>query len=146
MGQVFLSQVADRYRDGSLNSLIAKASRKLFVYGLALSLFACFVLAPIMPLLFGKQWEPAKQIIPLLVPLFIGQLVVSPLSNAFTGSEKMRLGLVFQCMLMALRLIPLLLAVSFASFHECILIYAAFSGLGYFLYLAGIQKYAMKSS
>lgn len=146
VGQVILGQVADRYRDGSLNALIAKASRKLFIYGLALSLLSCFVLAPIMPFLFGQEWEPAKQIIPLLVPLFLGQLVASPLSNAFTGSQKMRLGLVFQCMLMALRIIPLLLAVPFTSFHQSTLVYSAFSGLGYFLYLVGIQKYATKSS
>lgn len=146
VGQVFLSQAADRYRDGSLNALITKASRKLFIYGLAVSLFSCFVLSPIMPILFGREWEPAKQIIPLLVPLFLGQLVVSPLSNAFIGSQKMRLGLVFQCMLMALRIIPLMLVVSFASFHQSILVYTVFSSLGYFLYLAGIQKYVAKSN
>ena len=146
VGQVFLSQVSDRYRNGSLDTLIAKASRKLFVYGLLISLLACFVLAPTMPLVFGKEWEPAKQIIPLLVPLFLGQLVVSPLSNAFVGAQKMNLGLVFQCALMALRIIPLLLAASFVSFHQAILIYSACSGLGYSLYLAGIQKYVAKAS
>jgi len=49
-------------------------------------------------------------------------------------------------MLMALRIIPLLLAVPFASFHQSILVYSTFSGLGYFFYLAGIQKYVAKSS
>jgi O-antigen/teichoic acid export membrane protein len=142
VGQVFLSQAAERYRTGTLLELIQQASRKLFLYGLAVAALACLVLAPLMPALFGKEWEPTRQIIPLLIPLFLGQLVVSPLSNAFIGSEAMRLGLVFQLALTAIRIIPLLLFSFSRPFEFVLLIYAGTAGAGYFLYLIGIKHFA----
>jgi O-antigen/teichoic acid export membrane protein len=139
VGQVFLSQAAERYRTGTLPDLIQQASRKLFLYGLAVAALASLVLAPLMPVLFGKEWEPTRQIIPLLIPLFLGQLVVSPLSNAFTGSEKMRLGLFFQAAFMSIRIIPLLLFSFSRPFEFVLMIYTSAAGIGYFLYFIGIR-------
>lgn len=141
VGQVFLSQVAYRYRAGTLPQLIQQASRKLLLYGLVAACGASFVLAPLMPFLFGQRWEPTIWIIPLLTPLFLGQLVVSPLSNAFTGAQKMRIGLVFQVLLMALRLAPLLFLPFCQSFYFALGTYSLMAGLGYVLYLIGIQRF-----
>ena len=141
VGQVFLSQVAEQYRAGTLQQLLRRASRKLLLYGLGAAIVVLFMLAPLIPLLFGQEWEPTKQIIPLLIPLFLGQLVVSPLSNAFTGSQKMRMGLIFQTTLMFIRLAPLFLFAFSASFYFTLTTYSLAAALGYAIYLLSIDRF-----
>ena len=111
VGKVFLSQAADRHRAGMLAPLVRQASQKLMIYGLIISLLVSLILAPMMPLLFGVEWSPTRWIIPLLCPLFIGQLMVSPLSMAFVVSERNQSGLHAQVLLITLRLLPLTIAV-----------------------------------
>lgn len=143
VGQVFLSQVAERYRAGTLRQLVRQASRKLFLYGLVAASAVLLILVPLMPLLFGQEWEPTKRIIPLLIPLFLGQLVVSPLSNAFTGSQKMRMGLIFQSLLMIVRLLPLFLFAFSTSFDFAVAAYSLAAALGYLFYLVSIDRFVV---
>jgi O-antigen/teichoic acid export membrane protein len=138
VGQVFLSQAADRYRAGTLPALVRKASRKLLLYGLIVATVACLGLAPLMPAIFGQDWEPTRLIIPLLVPLFMGQLVVSPISRTLWATQQVRLQLILQTLLLSIKTIPLVLIVFFtakASFLLLIAIYSASSAVGYFLFL-----------
>ncbi len=141
VGQVFLSQVAEQYRAGSLQQLVRRASRRLLLYGLGAVIVVMFVMAPLIPLLFGQEWEPTKRIMALLIPAFLGQLVVSPLSNAFTGSQKMRMGLIFQFTLMAIRLAPLFLFSFSTSFYFTLTAYSLATALGYAVYLLGIDRF-----
>ncbi len=142
VGQVFLSQAADCYRAGTLQVLIHKATRKLLLYGVAAALLACLGLAPLMPLIFGQEWELTRWIIPLLVPLFLGQLVVSPLSMVFVAIQQNKLGLGAQITLMSVRLLPLI-AISFiqqALFMEIVFSYSLAASLGYLLYYKMMVK------
>lgn len=137
VGQVFLSQAADCYRAGTLPALISKASRKLLLYGVAAASVACLVLAPLMPVIFGQEWEPTRWIIPLLVPLFLGQIVVRPISTTLWATQQVRLQLFLQTLLLFIRIIPLAAIVFFAakmSFLAAIAIYSALASIGYFLY------------
>ncbi len=143
VGQVFLSQVAERYRAGTLQQLVRQASLKLLLYGLVAASVVLLFLVPLMPLLFGQEWEPTKRIIPLLIPLFLGQLVVSPLSNAFTGSQKMRMGLMFQSLLMTMRLLPLFLFAFSTSFDFVLAAYSLTAALGYLIYLVSIDRFVL---
>ena len=111
VGQVFLSQAAECYREGSLLALIRRASRKLFLYGLVVAIAATFVAAPLMPLLFGQQWEPTRSIIPILLPLFLGKIVVSPISMAFIATQANKSELIAQACL------ALLIALSLSVGH-----------------------------
>ena len=137
VGQVFLSQAADRYRAGTLPALIWKASRKLLAYGLVTAAGASVIVAPLMPAIFGVEWAPTRWMIPLLTPLFLGQLIVSPLSMAFVAAEKNSAGLIAQTALMGIRLAPLLIFITFfnVNFSTAILLYAGTAFLGYLSYL-----------
>jgi O-antigen/teichoic acid export membrane protein len=107
VGQVFLSQAADRYRAGTLPELIRKTSRKLLLYGLAAATVACLGLAPLMPVIFGAQWEPTRSIIPILIPLFLGQLTISPLSMALIASQANKADMLAQLCLAMVRIFSL---------------------------------------
>jgi len=134
---VFLSQAADRYRAGTLPALIWKASRKLLAYGLVTAAGASVIVAPLMPVIFGREWEPTRWIIPLLTPLFLGQLIVSPLSMAFVAAEKNSAGLIAQTALMGIRLAPLLASIALfrVDYSAAIAIYSGAALLGYLTYL-----------
>ena len=138
VGKVFLSQAADRHRAGMLAPLVRQASQKFMIYGLIISLLVSLILAPMMPLLFGVEWSPTQWIIPLLCPLFIGQLMVSPLSMAFVVSERNQSGLHAQVLLITLRLLPLTIAVRLGqpNFAEALIVYSFSALVGYLVYLA----------
>ena len=136
VGQVFLSQAADRYRTGTLARLVRQASQKLLVYGLIIALVAWLIVAPMMPILFGDEWSPTRWIIPVLCPLFLGQLIVSPLCMAFVAAEKNNYGLAGQLCLAIIRLGPLLLITSIHTidFSLALIIYSLSSSVGYLVY------------
>lgn len=95
------------------------------------------IVAPLMPAIFGSEWEPTRWIIPLLTPLFLGQLIVSPLSMAFVAAEKNSTGLIAQSALMGIRLAPLLAIITFfrVDFSAATAIYSGAALLGYLTYL-----------
>jgi len=142
VGQVFLSQAADRYRAGTLPALISKASRKLLAYGLVTAAGASVIVAPLMPAIFGVEWAPTRWIIPLLTPLFLGQLIVSPLSMAFVAAEKSKLAFYSQALLAIVRLTPLIIATSVwrQSFNVTLFVYSFSALMGYLSYLFVLQS------
>ena len=142
VGQVFLSQAADRYRAGTLPALIRQASRKLLAYGMVIAAGATVIVAPLMPAIFGSEWEPTRWIIPLLTPLFLGQLIVSPLSMAFVAAEKTKLGFYSQALLVIVRLTPLIIATSVwrQSFNVTLFVYSFSALMGYLSYLFVLQS------
>ena len=137
VAQVFLSQAAERYRTGMLKQLVKQASQKLMLYGLIVVILACLVVAPMMPLVFGHEWNPTRWIIPLLCPLFLGQLIVSPLSMAFLAAERNRSELCAQSLLIAIRILPLIVATSLVrvNFTDALSIYSISAFVGYLAYL-----------
>ena len=142
VGQVFLSQAVDRYRAGTLSALICKASQRLLIYGLAISTLASLIFAPLMPLIFGQQWEPTRWIIPLLIPLFLGQFIVSPVSTSLCASQQMSIQLYLQSLLFVVRIVPLAIAVAFddVQFMLALAVYSVSAMLGYSLYFTGLLR------
>ena len=142
VGQVFLGQAADRYRAGTLPALISKASQKLLAYGLVIAVGASVIVAPLMPAIFGVEWAPTRWMIPLLTPLFLGQLIVSPLSMAFVAAEKTKLAFYSQALLAIVRLTPLIIATSVwrQSFNVTLFVYSFSALMGYLSYLFVLQS------
>jgi O-antigen/teichoic acid export membrane protein len=135
VGQVFLSQAAECYREGTLLALIRRVSRKLLLYGLVVAAAATFVVAPLMPLIFGQQWEPTRSIIPILIPLFLGKIVVSPISMAFIATQANKSELFAQACLMLLVVISLIASSLLGlGFNTALAIYSLACLLGYVAY------------
>ena len=106
----------------------------LFV-GTLVSILVCYGIAPLVPFVFGEQWNNVKILLPILVPLFIGQIVVSPLSMAFIVSENNRLEIFAQIGQALPRIIALISSIKLgASFDQSLLSYSIGSLAGYTLY------------
>lgn len=135
VAQVFLSQAAERYRAGTLPALMRQAGKKLLIYGVTTALLISFFVAPLMPLLFGYEWQPTRWIIPLLIPLYLGQLVMSPLSMAFVVSELNTNDMVAQIGLALIRVGVLMACIRVGfSFQHVIFSYSIACFAGYALY------------
>jgi O-antigen/teichoic acid export membrane protein len=135
VAQVFLGQAAEHYRDGSLPNLMRQISRRLWLYGLIIAAAATLVLTPLMPLIFGREWQPTQWIIPVLIPLFLGQLVHSPVSMAFISSQSNKDELIAQICLLASRLVALLIPIGLGfDFAHALVVYSSITFLGYSLY------------
>jgi O-antigen/teichoic acid export membrane protein len=128
VSQVFLAQASSHWRLGTLKKFVNKAGVKLLCTGILLSLFMALIVAPLAPFVLGEQWVNVRQIVPLLIPLLIGQLTVSPLSMAFIVSENngidlfsqfgqaiIRLGILAAAVLSGLDFMSSVLAFSFGS-------------------------------
>ena len=142
VGQVFLSQASERYRTGTLTLMIKQTSKRLMLYGLIIAVLASVIFAPMMPILFGDEWSPTSWIIPVLCPLFLGQLIVSPLSMAFLAAEKNQSEFYAQSLLMGIRILPIIIATSIASvdFAVALSIYSVTALIGYLAYLIALMK------
>ena len=142
VSQVFLSQASDRYRTGTLALMVKQASKRLMLYGSIIAVLASVIFAPVMPILFGDEWSATSWIIPLLCPLFLGQLIVSPLSMAFLAAEKNESEFYAQSLLMGIRILPIIIATSIArvDFAVALSIYSVTALIGYLAYLIVLMK------
>lgn len=135
VGQVFLSKAADRYRAGSLQVLMSQAIKRLLAYGLIMSLSISLLIAPIVPFLFGPEWNSTRWIIPLLTPLFLGQIAISPVSMSFIAAQLNVNEMFTQLGLAGIRVGALLASVyAGLSFQISIIVYSVACLAGYSLY------------
>jgi len=135
VSQVFLSKASKFFRAGKLPALLKMSYKKLFVYGVLSCSCIFFVVTPLVPLMFGGEWAQLGWIIPSLLPLFLGQLVVSPVSMALIISQQNMIDMLAQAGLVFIRVFPLIGALTFhVSFPSAVLSYSLGCFAGYVFY------------
>jgi O-antigen/teichoic acid export membrane protein len=140
VGQVFLNEAANSYRDGNLQKLLLRTSKKLAFLAIGSAVIVVLFVCPFVPLIFGQRWTESRDLILLAIPLFCGKLIVSPISMCFLIAERNKQELAGQLTLLLLRSVPLLLMAYLGySFHFAFFAYSVFSMLGYLAY--GILAY-----
>jgi len=91
--------------------------------------------APIVPFLFGSEWDSTRWIIPLLTPLFLGQIIISPISMAFVAAQINVHEMFAQIGLTTIRTGALLASVNAGlNFQNSILVYSIACLAGYSFY------------
>ena len=134
IGKVFLGQATDRNHSGELPSLINRSLKKLATIRLALSLFL-LISASFASSIFGPEWNNLKWIIPMLIPLFIGKIIVAPLRNAFLAAQKNNFALFAQCALALITLFPVFIFQHSLTFVSLLFVYSASFLVRYLAYL-----------
>jgi lipopolysaccharide/colanic/teichoic acid biosynthesis glycosyltransferase len=86
---VFIAAAAERHQDGAaLRNLMNRTTRRLFLVGL-LPAFGLALLAPLLfPIVFGEEWRAAGTFAAFLAPMFLAQLVSSPISGILSILER----------------------------------------------------------
>jgi len=141
ISQVFLAKARESLRKGALLPLVERASLKLFMYGLAISIPVAILAPRFMLIIFGREWDQAGKIISILIPLFLGQISVSPVSMAFIVGEGARIELLSQILQALSRILPLLAFVFMGhNFLQVLLAYSLGSLAGYIFYYMLLKK------
>lgn len=135
VGQVVLSQAATLYRAGKLNVTLKRIANKLLHYGLIMALLISGLLAPLATQIFGQEWGSLHWMIPLMIPVFMGQLIVSSLSTAVIAAGKNSSEFAGQLILTLFRLTPfLILFIPNVSFFATVATWSISAMIGYIFY------------
>tara|TARA_R110000850_G_scaffold96655_4_gene201889 strand:- start:25455 stop:26822 length:1368 start_codon:yes stop_codon:yes gene_type:complete len=111
VGQVYLSQASEHYREGKLPAFTAEVLKNLCRIGAPLILIGGLLAPHLFPLVFGREWQRAGELVLWMVPWFVFQFMSAPISMALhvTSHQKVALGL--QLAGLAIRVLSVLAAV-----------------------------------
>lgn len=137
LSQVFSSRAPAEYREGRLGNFVLELLGNLLKVG-AGPLLAVGILSPaVFELIFGFGWSRAGVLVAWMVPWFILQFLVSPISVSLHVVGRLRLALVLQLFGVIFRVMTVWLAYLYAqeSIGE---IYAVTGGIFYLIYLVSV--------
>lgn len=80
VGQVYLSQAPDAYRDGGLGDLASRTVGGLIKIGVGPLIFLGIISPFLFPIIFGAEWERAGELVAWMVPWMILQFIAAPIS------------------------------------------------------------------
>lgn len=144
--QVLLSKAPRLFRARILSKVIWRMGSSLFCYGFSVALIYLFVIRPLIPHLLGTEWTGTARLIPLMTPMFLAQIVVSPLSPAFVAINKTKLEMICQFALSVIRILSIVIGLAFKfKFETLVLFYYASTSLGYALYAVAMVQSIHKS-
>jgi O-antigen/teichoic acid export membrane protein len=139
VGQVFLTEAAERHRVGSLSQFTLEMAWKLFKYS-ALPLCIVGVSAPfVFPLIFGEAWVRAGTIVMWMTPWVILQFVSSPISTVLHATGRLSTALQLQTLGLFIRVGATLIAVQLTS-QMITETYALSSAVFYAVYLLALIR------
>jgi O-antigen/teichoic acid export membrane protein len=103
-GDVFRQKATDRYNlHGECHGLFMSTLKKLALLGIPGFTLLFFIVVPVFVLLFGEEWREAGVYAQILMPMFLLQFIVSPLSNMFLVAEKQKTDFILQiCLFLAI--------------------------------------------
>lgn len=99
---VFKEEASRAYRkDGNAKYVFIKTFKKLFIISIPIAIFLYIFIEKIFVIVFGVQWQIAGEFARILVPMFFIRFIASPLSFMLYISEKQKLNVIGQGMLLA---------------------------------------------
>lgn len=96
VSQVYLSCAPQELRSGTLSQFTANIINGLIRSGVGPIIFAGILLPIFFPLIFGKSWQRAGDLILWMTPWFVMQLLVSPISMTLHVVQKQGIALALQ--------------------------------------------------
>lgn len=138
IGQVYLSQASERYREGALPQFTAEVLKNLCRVGAPLILVGGLLAPMVFPIVFGPEWQRAGELVLWMAPWFILQFMAAPISMALhvTGNQKAALGL--QLAGLAIRVLSVLVAAGLGVENHVIEAYILSGAVFYALYLSTV--------
>lgn len=144
VAQVYLARAPEEMRNGNLAEFTIRILGGLAKIGIGPLVFAGIVSPIIFPIVFGKQWLRAGEIVFWMVPWFVFQFLSSPVSMVMHIRNRQKAMLVLTVFGLIIRLSALYLAADYARgyFSE---FYALSGGVFYFicicvfLHVAGVR-------
>lgn len=134
VAQVYLAEAADKNHDGLLKEFTHKTIWNLLKVGAPPLLFAGLTAPFIIPLIFGSEWQRTGILISWMVPWFLMQFVISPVSMALHIKNSQKTAMILQFFGLILRVSSVFFAAIYFNSYIAE-IYAVTGFVFYFLYL-----------
>ncbi|WP_082818074.1 lipopolysaccharide biosynthesis protein [Variovorax boronicumulans] len=131
VSQVYLSQAPDELRNGNLGAFTAKVLSGLMKTGVGPLVFIGITSPILFPIVFGKNWQRAGEMVAWMTPWLIFQFLSSPLSMALHVTKNQRLALGVQLGGLFIRVGSVLLAAYWLK--NFVFEFYAISGLVFYL-------------
>jgi O-antigen/teichoic acid export membrane protein len=140
-GQVFLQRLASIESPREAFRMFRSTSASLVKIAF-ISCVIVILVSPLMPVVLGKDWQKASQILLCLIPLLFSQIAFVPLGIAFEARRRMKEGIIAQLVLTLFRIVPLFILVYFSKqdFSVAVLAYSTGSLMGYVGYFLILMK------
>lgn len=115
IGQVYLSQAPDEYRNGNLGQFTVETLSGLAKVGIGPLIFAAIVAPDGFAIVFGENWRRAGEMLAWMTPWFIAQFLSSPLSMAVHVTNHSGIALTLQLFGLFVRILAVWSASYWAS-------------------------------
>lgn len=103
VGQVYLSRAAEEYRAGNLGFFTADTLGGLIKVGVGPLIFIAILAPQVFGKIFGEEWSRAGILVSWMVPWFIMQFLVSPISMGLHVTNNQKAAMILQFFGLALR-------------------------------------------
>tara|TARA_A100001388_G_scaffold277253_1_gene267636 strand:+ start:9749 stop:11026 length:1278 start_codon:yes stop_codon:yes gene_type:complete len=141
LGTFFIGNVNNLFLKNSLKNEIKQIIINLFVLGLIVCLITNLFAPYLVNLFLTEKWMPTINIIRIISPLFICELISSSINSAFYPSRKLKLSFSFQVLISSLKIIPLLVVVGLDyNFNMSLSIFVLGSCIGYIFQIYSMIK------
>ncbi|ENW78849.1 hypothetical protein F908_02968 [Acinetobacter sp. NIPH 284] len=93
VAQVYLAHASEKYSKGELTQYTYQCILQLLKIGVIPLFIICFLAPSIVPFIFGEAWDRTGEMMLWMLPWFVVQLLVSPVSMSLhiTGHQKVAL-------------------------------------------------------
>lgn len=141
VGSVFLSDVANDWRNGSLGTTISFVHEKLANIAMPVLMTLIFVLPDIFAWMFGAQWITAGYFAQWMLPWIYLVFVTAPLSTTYEVIGKQSEYLIFQFSLFTVRLCSILYGAHLNDLKYTIVLFSLSSAICWLVFL--FRMYAL---
>jgi O-antigen/teichoic acid export membrane protein len=138
IANVFFSGAAQARREGRLGALVSNVHARLVHIGMPPAVVLVIAGPEIFLHAFGAQWRQAGQFAQWLAPWLYLVLITSPLSTVFEVLEKQAAGMVFQCVLLLVRVASILFGARAGDAVTAVAFFGVASAICWMAHLAWI--------
>ncbi|MCE8015056.1 lipopolysaccharide biosynthesis protein [Halomonas sp. MCCC 1A17488] len=126
VGKVFFASAAEAHRQGELGPLVAKVHATLAQLAMPPVLVLMAIGPELFALVFGERWREAGEFARWMAPWLYLVFITSPLSHLFSVLERQGQGLIFQALLLGVRVA----AIAIGAARDDLLLTVALFSLG----------------
>lgn len=145
IGNVFFSNAAEDYRKGQLQPLFENVLDKLVMISIPIMILLIFAGPTLFEFVFGTDWKQAG-IFAQWMAVWIGMVFISsPLSILFSVVEKQAVGLLFQSIMLVVRVLVIFIGYKLDNILLTIIMFSFSSAILWFGFLLWAAKQASSS-
>lgn len=142
VGQVYLAHAPEKYQNRELSKYTYQCIFQLMKIGILPLVLICIIAPVVIPFVFGSVWQRTGDMMLWMLPWFITQLLVSPVSMSLNIIGRQRISLILQVLGLCIRCGGLWLLSLFAM--DYMFEYYAISGFVFYVIYFYVVSFCLR--